>query len=41
LGLYILQSIVNYSGGNIWFVSEQNKGSTFNVFLPLKIPPKQ
>lgn len=41
LGLYILQSIVNYSGGNIWFVSEQNKGSTFNVFLPLKTPPKQ
>jgi two-component system sensor histidine kinase VicK len=35
LGLYITKSIVDYVHGKIWFTSEQNKGSTFFVSLPI------
>ena len=35
LGLYVLKSIVEESGGNVSFVSEQNEGTTFTVTLPL------
>lgn len=34
LGLYIIQSILNEVGGKVWFESEENKGSTFFVWLP-------
>lgn len=37
LGLYIVKSVVERSGGKIWFESpEENRGSTFYVTLPIK-----
>jgi signal transduction histidine kinase len=34
LGLYIVKSILDHSGGNISFESEENKGSIFTVEFP-------
>ncbi len=35
LGLYIVKSIVDQSGGKIWFKSEQDKGTEFYVLFPI------
>jgi len=34
LGLYVTQSFVETLGGQIWFTSEENKGTTFYAYLP-------
>lgn len=42
LGLYIVKSIVEQSGGKIWFESEENQGTIFYVSLPMTgMQPKQ
>ena len=35
LGLYIVKSIIENSGGKIWFESELNKGTSFFVEIPV------
>jgi len=35
LGLYLLKILVEKQGGKVWFESEEGKGSTFFVTLPL------
>ena len=41
LGLYIIHSIVENSGGKIWFESEENEGTTFYVIIPFDGMKKQ
>lgn len=36
LGLYIAKMIIDLLGGSIWFESEEGKGSTFFVRIPVK-----
>ncbi|MFA5870844.1 MAG: ATP-binding protein [Candidatus Paceibacterota bacterium] len=40
IGLYISERATYSLGGKIWFESEENKGSTFYVELPLESQPK-
>jgi PAS domain S-box-containing protein len=35
LGLYIVKSTLEYSGGLIWFTSQENKGTSFYVAIPM------
>jgi signal transduction histidine kinase len=38
LGLFIAKNIVETHGGKIWFVSEENKGTTFFFTIPIASP---
>ncbi len=36
LGLYIVKSVIQSSGGRVWLESEVGKGSKFNITLPIE-----
>ncbi len=40
-GLYVAKGAVEAQGGRIWFKSEENKGTSFFIELPLKIASKK
>ncbi len=41
LGLYITKSLTNAMGGQIYVTSEDKKGSTFTIVLPVATPERQ
>jgi len=40
LGLYIVKALTEYTGGRMWFISRENKGSQFYVLLPTTMKPR-
>lgn len=36
LGLYVAKSVIDAFGGKIWFKSQENKGTTFFITIPLR-----
>jgi two-component system sensor histidine kinase VicK len=40
LGLYVVKKLIELMEGNIWFESEENKGTTFFLELPIVIKDK-
>jgi len=36
LGLYVAKSVIEAFGGKIWFESQEDKGTTFYITIPLK-----
>lgn len=36
LGLYIVKALLDRVGGKVWFESEENKGATFHILLPVE-----
>ena len=36
LGLYIVKAIIDAASGKVWLESEENKGTTFFVSVPIK-----
>jgi signal transduction histidine kinase len=40
LGLSIVKELVQMHNGDIWFESEQGKGTTFFISLPIEQPVK-
>ena len=41
LGLYVTRAIVEAHGGQIRVVSEPGAGSTFSIYLPLQVEPRE
>lgn len=41
LGLYILKAIIDLMDGKVWFKSQENKGTTFYVAIPINETPKK
>lgn len=40
LGLYMVKSLVDQVGGEIWYESEEGQGSTFHVVIPVNVQLK-
>lgn len=40
LGLAMVKRIVENAGGRVWFTTEEGKGTSFFIALPLREPPK-